>query len=70
MTPQWNVQVGDVVLLRKSELHRNSWSLAFVIRADPEKDGLVRKVELRTSKDGQPQVFVRPVAEVILLAER
>ena len=53
----------------KKELHQNYWSLALVIRAEPGKDGLVRKIELRTCKDGKPHVSARPVAELIMLVE-
>ena len=69
MALQRNIEVDDIVFLRENELHRNNWPLALVLRADPGKDGLVRKVELRTCMGGQPQVFARPAAEVILLIE-
>ena len=62
-----NVQVGDVVLLKDSSLHRNDWPTGLIERTFPSRDGLVRKVEVRTIRDAKPHTYVRPVAEIVVL---
>ncbi|XP_036952751.1 uncharacterized protein LOC119018863 isoform X1 [Acanthopagrus latus] len=65
-----NVKVGDVVLLKDSQAHRNEWPIGLVIKTLPSNDERVRKVEVRTVKDGTAKVFLRPVTEtVVLLSE-
>ena len=48
--PRRSVQVGDVVLLKDTELFHRSWPLAVVEQIHPGSDGLVRVVTLRTEK--------------------
>ena len=42
--------MGDVVLLKDSELFLHSWPLAVVEQVHPGEDGLLRVATLRTSK--------------------
>ncbi|XP_036418652.1 uncharacterized protein LOC118802279 [Colossoma macropomum] len=62
-----NLQEGDVVLLRNSQVTRNEWPVALVTAAFPSRDGKVRKVEILTTKHGSSKKFVRPISEVTLL---
>lgn len=62
-----NIQVGDVVLLKDSDAHRNHWPTGVAERVFPSKDGLVRKLEVRVIKDGQSRIYVRPISEIIFL---
>nr|XP_034331661.1 uncharacterized protein LOC117690928 [Crassostrea gigas] len=62
-----NIQVGDVVLLKDRDAHRNHWPTGFVERVFLSKNGLVRKLEVRVIKDGQSRVYVRPNSEIIVL---
>ena len=45
--PQRTVRVGDIVLLKDTELFVRSWPLARVIEVHPGKDGQVRVIEDR-----------------------
>ena len=49
--PHRSVQVGDIVLLKDSELFNRSWPLAIVEAVHPGADGLVRVVNLKTQKE-------------------
>lgn len=62
-----NLQVGDLVLLRDKQTVRNCWPMAIVTATFPGKDGHVRKVEIKTTDQGDARTFLRPVAEVVLL---
>lgn len=62
-----NFRVGDVVLLRDKEAHRNNWSMGVINRTFLDSDDKVRKLELRVSKGGQLIHYVRPVTEVVIL---
>ena len=64
---QPNVKVGDVVLLKDKSIHRNDWPMGIIINAITSDDGLVRKVELRVLRDGSPDVYTRPVTELVHL---
>ena len=65
---QVNVNVGDVVLLRDKEQHRNNWPLGVVVKTFPsERDSRIRTVEVRVAKDGKTLNYIRPINELILL---
>lgn len=66
-TVQENIRVGDLVLLKDSDCHRNYWPTGLVERMFPGKDGLVRKLEVKIIKDGKPRIYVRPITEIVLL---
>ena len=51
-----NVKVGDVVLLKDSQAHRNDWPVGLVVKTFPSTDKKVRKVELKIVKQGAAQV--------------
>ncbi|XP_059840843.1 uncharacterized protein LOC132402177 [Hypanus sabinus] len=65
--PRRNLQVGDLVLLRDKQIARNSWPMARITATFPSGDGHVRKIELKTTDQGDVKIYQRPVTEVILL---
>ncbi|XP_038823288.1 uncharacterized protein LOC120023350 [Salvelinus namaycush] len=62
-----NVKVGDVVLLKDSQAHRNDWPVGLVVKTFPSTDKKVRKVELKIVKQGAAKVFLRPISEIVVL---
>ena len=62
-----NLQEGDIVLIKDVASHRNDWPLGRVVKTFPGDDGLVRKVEVQTTKDGKVSLFIRPVNELVHL---
>ena len=62
-----NLQIGDVVLMRDSDVGRICWPIAKVERVFPSEDGFVRKVEVKVIRNGKPVLYVRPVVEIVLL---
>lgn len=62
-----DIKVDDVVLLKDSDTVRYEWPMAVVQRTFPSKDGHVRKVELRTVRNGTCITYVRPITEIVHL---
>ncbi|PIK56464.1 hypothetical protein BSL78_06627 [Apostichopus japonicus] len=62
-----NLKKGDIVLLKDDQAARNEWPVGMVTNTLPSRDGKVRKVELRTTKQGNVKTFLRPVTQVVLL---
>ncbi|XP_067309102.1 uncharacterized protein [Pseudorasbora parva] len=62
-----NVQEGDVVLLKDSQVKRNEWPMGLVTKAIPSADGKIRKVEVKIIKQGTAKVYLRPISSVIVL---
>ena len=50
-TGKLKISVGDVVIVKSDDKNRGNWPLAIVQRIFPGKDGVVRAVELKTSKE-------------------
>ncbi|TKS65471.1 hypothetical protein D9C73_028149 [Collichthys lucidus] len=69
-TPKPNLQVGDVVLLRDGQEHRNDWPLAVVAKTFPSQDERVRKIQVQITRNGEQRLYLRPISEVILLVPR
>ncbi|XP_059822173.1 uncharacterized protein LOC132392368 [Hypanus sabinus] len=65
--PHRNLQVEDLVLLRDKQATRNSWPTARITATFPSEDGHVRKIELKTTDQGDVKIYQGPVTEVILL---
>ena len=65
-----NIKEGDVVILKDGEQHRNFWPIGLIEHVFPSKDNLVRKVLVRTIKDGQARVYVRPITQTVLLCHQ
>ncbi|XP_027882064.1 uncharacterized protein LOC114150069 [Xiphophorus couchianus] len=62
-----NIKIGDVVLLKDSQAHRNDWPIGIIVKTLPSSDKIVRKVEVKTTKGGHAKIFHRPVSEIIVL---
>ena len=62
-----NLQVGDLVLLKDTQVKRNDWPLGVITKTMTTKDRKVCKVEVKIIKEGNPKVFQRPTSDVILL---
>ncbi|XP_063636132.1 uncharacterized protein LOC134806742 [Cydia splendana] len=56
--------VGDVVIICDSNLPRNTWPRGIVTRTYPGKDGVVRVVDVSTSKG---HVLRRPTKKIVVL---
>lgn len=65
-----DLQVGDVVLLKETEAHRNDWPMGLVTQVMPSDDGRIRKVKVKVTKGGVVHSFFRPITELILLLPR
>ncbi|XP_041422501.1 uncharacterized protein LOC121394762 [Xenopus laevis] len=63
---QPNLNIGDLVLLKDEQSHRNEWPMGLK-NVFPSDDKKVRKVEVKTVKNGTAKTFTRPITEVILL---
>ena len=61
--PTINIEVGDLVILRSSNLPPTAWKLGRVELVHPGDDGVVRVVAVRTS-DG---TYKRPVIKLTVL---
>ena len=59
-----NVKQGDLVLIIDSNLLRNEWSRGRITQTFPNKDGLVRRVEVITP---QRKKFIRDIRHICLL---
>lgn len=62
-----NLEPGSVVLLRDSQAKRNCWPLGLITRVCPSKDGKVRTVEVKVTREDGPKLFLRPISELVLL---
>ncbi|XP_061819391.2 uncharacterized protein [Nerophis lumbriciformis] len=65
-----NLQVGDVVLLKDTQVKRNEWPTGIIEETFPSCDGRIRKVNVKIIKQGTPKVYSRPVSEVVLLLSK
>ena len=62
-----DLRVGDVVLMRDEDQHRNDWPLGRVGDVIRGEDGRVRKVKVEIVKEGEKKAYIRPIKELILL---
>jgi hypothetical protein len=58
-----NFVAGDIVLLQDKNQPRNEWCMARIVTAEPDNDGLVRKVVLKA----RGRSFHRPISALVLL---
>lgn len=70
--PKWqnrqrNVSVGDIVLIKDDESHRNDWPLGRITEVTPSSDGKVRKAKVTTRKGGSAKTYDRPICSFVLL---
>lgn len=62
-----NIKVGDLVLLRDSQVQRNERPMGFIVNIFPSRDAKIRKVEVKVAKQGMVKTFLRPVTEIVVL---
>ncbi|XP_056012598.1 uncharacterized protein LOC130052217 [Ostrea edulis] len=67
---QRNVRVGDVILMREKDMHRNEWPLGIVTKVFPGQDDLVRKVEVKVNRNDKITSYTRPVNDIVILLEQ
>ena len=64
-----NLKADDVVLVKDSGEIRNNWPMGIIEEVFKSEDGLVRKVVVKTIRDGKPTLYTRPIHELVLLME-
>ena len=62
-----NLKVGDPVLLKDGQVSRNKWPMGLIDKTFHDRDGKVRKVEVKIIKNGAAKTYERPVSETVLL---
>lgn len=62
-----NLHIGDLVLLKDSQLQRNQWPVGVVTNTFASQDGNVRKVEVKIASGGECKTFLRPITGTVLL---
>ena len=73
--PKWTnherkVSVGDIVLVKEDNAHRNNWLLGQIPEVMRSSDGKVRRAKVKTSKEGNAKTYDRPIASFVLLLKR
>ena len=65
-----NFQVGDVVLL-KEDIGRNKWPMAWIVRIEPDSQGIMRSVQLKVidTSNNNIKLFRRPISKIVMLVE-
>ena len=53
--------------MRDSQAKRNEWPMALVTKIFPSKNGKVRSVEIKVSRQDGIKLFLRPVTDLVLL---
>ena len=61
---EYNVQVGDLVLIKEENVPRNEWSMGRVLETQADSKGIVRSVKLKTQNQDSLQ---RPIHKLVLL---
>ena len=57
-------------MLLKEDLGRNKWSMARVVKIEPDSNGVVRSGELRTIDSlNHQKLLQRPINKIVLLVE-
>lgn len=70
--PKWttrerNLSVGDIVLLKEADAHRNDWPLGRIEEVNTSSDGKVRRAKVKTCKEGNAKSYDRPIGSFVLL---
>ena len=61
--PQRSLVEGDVVIIREENVPRNAWSLARVVQVEPDAQGLIRSVVVKTRET----TLRRPINKLVLI---
>lgn len=69
---KWNEQrpdlsEGDVILVKDSEVHSNSWPLGRIVEAIKSEDHKVRKVKIAIYRSGHVKVILRPINKLVMI---
>jgi hypothetical protein len=64
--PKRNHQIDDIVLINDENAPRNCWSMGRIVATEPDSQGYVRSVTLKT----QTSELRRPVAKLVLLLSK
>ncbi|XP_036346348.1 uncharacterized protein LOC118755629 isoform X1 [Rhagoletis pomonella] len=64
-SPQRNLEVDDLVVVKEDNLPPNEWRLGRVIRVFSGQDSRVRVVEIRTARG----IITRPIVKLVLLPD-
>ena len=68
-TKKRDFEVGDIVLL-KEDLGRNKWPMARAVKMEPDSNGTVPSVQLRTVDSLNNQKLLRrPINKIVLLVK-
>lgn len=62
--------MGDIVLVKEENAHRNDWSLGRIEEVTRSSDGKVRKAKVKTYKEGNAKTYDRPIGSFVLLLKR
>lgn len=62
-----NIQEGDVILLKDCQVKRSEWPVGLVTKVILSKDNRVRKVMVKTAKQGTVKEYLRPIKDVVVL---
>lgn len=62
-----DLRVGDIVLLKDCQVKRQEWPVGLVTEAIPSSDSRVRKVMVKTAKEGTVKEYLRPISDMVLL---
>ena len=66
LRPNRNIKVGDVVLVIDDKAPRNSWPMGLVQKCHEDRNGFVRRVQLKT----KTATLDRPVSKLCLILEQ
>ncbi|XP_062839622.1 uncharacterized protein LOC134299740 [Anolis carolinensis] len=66
-SPQDNIEVNNVVLLKDKDLPRHAWPMGIVLKTFSCPDGKVRKVQLKTCNRDKVSILDRPISDLVLL---
>ncbi|XP_026113195.1 uncharacterized protein LOC113091779 [Carassius auratus] len=62
-----SIQEGDIVLLKDGEAKRSEWPIGLIAKTIASSDGKIRKVMVKTAKQGVFREYLRPICDVVLL---
>ena len=62
-----NLSVGDIVMMKDEQAHRNNWPLGRVVHASRSEDGKAGKATTLIRRDGQKKTYEQPISMLVLL---
>ena len=61
-----NLKIGDLVIMKDEQVSRGCWSKAVVTLVMPDKQGLIRRVKVRT---GGNKTFIKDIGKLCQLED-